>query len=141
MTNLFVHVAPLARFGPYPSHLSMCASVHFSVPMGFSHCFQVSSAHSREGIAQLLATEGFFVVAPNLLGHAWRRGTDYRVSALAEDLQRYMDTSYDVIIDHSLGGPVALSLLSFLPQTKETTVMILDPVLKLTEKKIKMHKT
>ncbi|KAG2056001.1 alpha/beta-hydrolase [Suillus hirtellus] len=93
------------------------------------------SSQSWEGVAQLLATEGFFVVAPNLLGHAWRRGTDYRVSTLAEDLRPYfvMDTSYDVIIGHSLGGAVTLSLLPLLSNTKETTVILLDPALELTK--------
>ncbi|KAG1874005.1 Alpha/Beta hydrolase protein [Suillus tomentosus] len=87
------------------------------------------SSQSWEGIARLLVAEGFFVVAPNLLGHAWRRGTDYRVSTLAEDIRPYfvMDTHYDVIIGHSLGGLVTLSLLPFLPKTKETTVILLDP--------------
>ncbi|KAG1729269.1 Alpha/Beta hydrolase protein [Suillus lakei] len=93
------------------------------------------SSQSWEGVAQLLAAEGFFVVAPNLLGHAWRRSTDYRMSTLAEDLRPYfvMDTSYDVIIGHSLGGAVTLSLLPFLPKTKETTIILLDPAVELTE--------
>ncbi|KAG2112811.1 Alpha/Beta hydrolase protein [Suillus cothurnatus] len=88
---------------------------------------------SWEGVAQLLVAEGFFVVAPNLLGHAWRRGTDYRVSTLAEDLRPYFinDTSYDVVIGRSLGGTVALSLLPFLPKTKETAVILLDPPLEM----------
>lgn len=99
------------------------------------------SSQSWEGTAQLLAAEGFFVVAPNLLGHAWRRGTDYRISALAEDLRPYfvMGTSYDVIIGHSLGGAVTLSLLSFLPNTKETTVILLDPALELTKEAADKH--
>ncbi|KAG1827940.1 Alpha/Beta hydrolase protein [Suillus variegatus] len=86
-----------------------------------------------EGLAQLLVAEGFFVVAPNLLGHAWRRGTDYRISTLAEDLRPYFiqDTSYDVIVGHSLGGPVTLSLLQFLPKTKQTAVILLDPPLEI----------
>lgn len=97
---------------------------------------------SWEGLAQLLVAEGFFVVAPNLLGHAWRRGTDYRMSTLAEDLRPYFvkDTSYDVIIGHSLGGPVALSLLQFLPQTKETAIILLDPPLEI-EGTSEMHKS
>ncbi|KAG0702366.1 Alpha/Beta hydrolase protein [Suillus ampliporus] len=96
------------------------------------------SSSSWEGVAQLLAAEGFFVVAPNLLGHAWRRGTDYRVSTLAEDLRPYMDTSYDVIVGHSLGGTVALMLLPFLPQTKETTIILLDPAIDPPEETIQM---
>ncbi|KAG1729268.1 Alpha/Beta hydrolase protein [Suillus lakei] len=99
------------------------------------------SSQSWEGVAQLLVADGFFVVAPNLLGHAWRRSTDYRVSNIAEDLRPYfvMGTSYDVIIGHSFGGPVTLSLLPFLPKTKETTVILLDPALELTEEKIKIN--
>lgn len=99
-------------------------------------------SNSWEGVAQLLVAEGFFVVAPNLLGHGWRRGTDYRMSALAEDLRPYFieDTSYDVIIGHSLGGTVALSLLPFLPKTKETTLILLDPPLEAGET-IEMHKS
>ncbi|KAG1775577.1 Alpha/Beta hydrolase protein [Suillus placidus] len=99
------------------------------------------SSQSWEGIAQLLAADGFFVVAPNLLGHAWRRSTDYRVSNIAEDLRSYfaMGTSYDVIIGHSFGGPVTLALLPFLPKTHDTTVILLDPALELTDEKIKMN--
>lgn len=99
------------------------------------------SSQSWEGLAQLLVADGFFVVAPNLLGHAWRRSTDYRVSNIAEDLRPYfaMGTSYDVIIGHSFGGPVTLSLLPFLPKTQNTTVILLDPALELTEEKIKMN--
>ncbi|KAG1755981.1 Alpha/Beta hydrolase protein [Suillus lakei] len=100
------------------------------------------SSQSWEGLAQLLVAEGFFVVAPNLLGHAWRRGTDYRASTLAEDLRPYfaMDTSYDVIIGHSLGGVVTLSLLPFLPKTKETTVILVDPPLEISAEKREKRK-
>ncbi|KAG2071494.1 alpha/beta-hydrolase [Suillus decipiens] len=102
----------------------------------------MSCSNSWEGVAQLLVAEGFFVVAPNLLGHAWRRGTDYRMSALAEDLRPYLieDTSYDVIVGHSLGGTVALSLLPFLPKKKETNLILLDPPLEANEKS-EMHKS
>ncbi|KAG1820465.1 Alpha/Beta hydrolase protein [Suillus subaureus] len=101
-----------------------------------------ASSQSWEGIAQLLVAEGFFVVAPNLLGHAWRRGTDYRISTLAEDLRPYfaMDMPYDVIIGHSLGGLVALSLFPYLPKTKETTVILVDPPLELTVEQFKKSK-
>ncbi|KAG0705399.1 Alpha/Beta hydrolase protein [Suillus ampliporus] len=99
------------------------------------------SSHSWEGVAQLLVAEGFFVVAPNLLGQAWRRGTDYRMSALAEDLRPYfVNTSYDVIIGHSVGGTVALSLLPFLPKTKETSMILLDPTLEPTQETTEMAK-
>lgn len=98
-------------------------------------------SNSWEGIAQLLVAEGFFVMAPNLLGHGGRRCTDYRISDFAEDLRPYfaMDTSYDVIISHSFGCHVNLSLLPFLPKTKETTVILVDPPLELTEAQVKMN--
>jgi pimeloyl-ACP methyl ester carboxylesterase len=93
---------------------------------------------SWEGIAQRLVAEGFFVVAPNLLGHGGRRCTNYRISDFAEDLRPYFatDTSYDVIIGHSFGCLVTLSLLPFLPKTKETTIILLDAALELTEQKV-----
>lgn len=98
-------------------------------------------SNSWEGIAQLLVAEGFFVMAPNLLGHGGRWCTDYRISDFAEDLRPYfaMDTSYDVIISHSFGCQVNLSLLPFLPKTKETTVILVDPPLELTEAQGKMN--
>jgi pimeloyl-ACP methyl ester carboxylesterase len=78
---------------------------------------------------------GFFVIAPNLLGHAGRRGSDYRMSALAEDLQPYLViNTYDVIIGFSLGGTVALSLLPLLPKEKETTVILVDPPLEVPKR-------
>ncbi|KAJ8592123.1 alpha/beta-hydrolase [Rhizopogon salebrosus TDB-379] len=96
------------------------------------------SSNSWESVAQLLVAEGFFVIAPNLLGHAWRQGSDYRMSVFAEDLRPYfgMDTSYDVIIAHSLGGPITLSLLPFLPKEKETTIILVDPVLELSSERL-----
>jgi pimeloyl-ACP methyl ester carboxylesterase len=47
-----------------------------------------------------------------------------------------MGTSYDVIIGHSLGGAVTLSLLPILPDTKETTIILLDPALKISKENV-----
>jgi pimeloyl-ACP methyl ester carboxylesterase len=90
----------------------------------------------------LTSSSGFFVVAPNLLGHARRRGSDYSASTLAEDLRPYfgMNTSYDVIIGHSLGGVVALSLLPFLPKGKEATVILVDPALEIPDGQLAITK-
>ena len=77
-------------------------------------------------------------MAPNLLGHGWRRGSDYCVSALAEDLQPYFtNTSYDVIIGHSLGGPVVLALLPFLHKKKATTIIFVDAAFEIPETRVK----
>jgi len=56
------------------------------------------------------------------------------MSTFAEDLRPYfaMGMSYDVIIGHSFGGTVLLSLLPFLPKMKEITVILVDPVLELS---------
>jgi hypothetical protein len=42
-----------------------------------------------------------------------------------------MDTLYDVVMSHSLGGLVMLCLFLFLPKTKETTIILVDPPLEL----------
>ncbi|KAG1886548.1 hypothetical protein F4604DRAFT_1277716 [Suillus subluteus] len=64
------------------------------------------------------------------------------MSTLAEDLRPYFinDTSYDVVVGSSLGATVALSLLPFLPKTKETTVILLDPPLE-SEETVEMSKS
>jgi pimeloyl-ACP methyl ester carboxylesterase len=64
------------------------------------------------------------------------------MSGLAEDLQPYfaMDMYYDVIIGHSLGGTVALSLLPFLPKEKENTVILVDPPLEVPDERLPMDK-
>jgi hypothetical protein len=41
-----------------------------------------------------------------------------------------------VIIAHSLGGPITLSLLPFLPKEKETTIILVDPVLELSSERL-----
>jgi len=63
------------------------------------------------------------------------------VSTLADDLRPYfaMDTSYDVIIGHSLGGPVVLSLLPFLPKKKDITVILVDPAISPTKEKAEFY--
>lgn len=64
------------------------------------------------------------------------------MSGLAEDLQPYfaMDMYYDVIIGHSLGGTVALSLLPFLPKEKEITVILVDPPIKVPDERLPTDK-
>ena len=52
-----------------------------------------------------------------------------------------MDTCYDVIIGHSLGGVVALSLLPFLPSKKETTVILIDPALEIQDEQLEINET
>jgi len=55
------------------------------------------------------------------------------VSAFVEDLLPYLATTYDVIIGHSVGGAVTMSLFPFLPSTKETTVILVDPIVEVPD--------
>ncbi|KAG2077692.1 hypothetical protein BDR04DRAFT_1088796 [Suillus decipiens] len=50
-----------------------------------------------------------------------------------------MDT-FDVIIGHSFGCSVTLSLLPFLPKTKETTIILVDSDLEFPEAQINIFK-
>ncbi|OJA13422.1 hypothetical protein AZE42_05780 [Rhizopogon vesiculosus] len=140
-----LHLSPLARsLNTASVNMSMSAS-QWGSPLASRRALLIHgmtmSSHTWESFAQLLVGEGFFVIAPNLLGHAGRRGSDYRLSTLAEDLQPYfVKDTYDVIIGHSLGGAVALSLLPLLPEEKETTVILVDPPLEVTAEGSEMHK-
>ncbi|KAL4072205.1 Alpha/Beta hydrolase protein [Scleroderma yunnanense] len=99
------------------------------------------SSLTWERVAQALVQAGFFVVAPNLLGHGFRTGTDFRLTTLAEDLQSYLaDTDFNVIIGHSVGGAIATILLSSLPKSRPISVILVDPSLKFTPEFIEEKK-
>ena len=69
-------------------------------------------------------------MAPNLLSHGFRRGTDYSVGNMAKDIQPYFaNTHYDIIIGHSLGGAILAKLLPFLAQRRLISVILVDPAL------------
>ena len=69
-------------------------------------------------------------MAPNLLGHGFRRGTDFAVGNLAKDIQPYfVNAHYDIIMGHSLGGAVLAELLPFLPQSRPISIILVDPAL------------
>jgi len=77
---------------------------------------------------------GYLVVAPNLLGHACRMpGNDFRIQTLSDDLLPYLEAAeYNIIIGHSMGGLVVLSLLKYLPKTKHTSVVLVDSFVETT---------
>ena len=105
------------------------------------------SSHTWERVAQALVEagiflpnlsslttpdqpSGYFVVAPNLLSHGFRHGTDFSVGNLAKDIQPYfVNTHYDIIIGHSLGGAILAKLLPFLAQRRPISVILVDPAL------------
>jgi len=81
-----------------------------------------------------LYTTGYLVIAPNLLGHALRKpGVDFKIQTLADDLLPYFeDAEYDIIIGHSMGGLVVLSLLKYLPKDRPVSVVLIDSTLEMT---------
>ncbi|KAG1741660.1 Alpha/Beta hydrolase protein [Suillus lakei] len=93
-----------------------------------------SSSHTFHRVASTLAAKGYLVVAPNLLGHALRKsGADFLVQTLADDLLPYLQAAeYDIVIGHSMGGLVVLSLLKYLPKTRPTSVVLVDSSVELT---------
>ncbi|KAG2339856.1 alpha/beta-hydrolase [Suillus weaverae] len=93
-----------------------------------------SSSHTFHRVASALAAKGYLVVAPNLLGHALRKpGVDFQMQTLADDLLPYLQAAeYDIVIGHSMGAHVVLSLLKYLPKTKPTSVVLIDPSVEIT---------
>jgi len=93
-----------------------------------------SSSHTFHRVASALAAKGYLVNAPNLLGHALREpGIDFQVQTLADDLLPYFQAAkYDIVIGHSMGALVVLTLLKHLPKTKPTSVVLIDPSLEIT---------
>jgi len=76
---------------------------------------------------------GYFVTAPDLLGHGSARcSSDYTVAALVEELRPLLtaggnDHPYDIVIGHSLGGVVAAALFPFLKSSRPVRVVLVDP--------------
>jgi pimeloyl-ACP methyl ester carboxylesterase len=85
---------------------------------------------------------GYLVVAPNLLGHVLRMpGVDFKVQTLADDLLPYLQAAeYDIVMGHSMGGAVVLSLLKYLPKTRPTSVVLIDTSVELTAEQIVARK-
>jgi 3-oxoadipate enol-lactonase len=88
----------------------------------------VSSGMGWWRVATALDAIGYQVWAPDLRGHgASSAGTDMRLEAMANDVAALGD-SWDVVLGHSLGGAVALSVLVERPRWAER-VILEDPAL------------
>ena len=80
-------------------------------------------------------------MAPNLLSHGFRCGTDLVVGNLAKDIQPYfVDTHYDIILGHSLGGAVLAELLPFLAQRPPISGVLVDPALEVDTDGVDMYR-
>ena len=92
-----------------------------------------------------LPDTGYFVIAPDLLGHGFaRRGSDYTISTLADELRPYFmtgdDHPYDIVIGHSLGCLVASVLFPLLKSTRPVRAVLVDPPFELTPESVVIAK-
>ena len=90
---------------------------------------------------------GYYVIAPDLLGHGRaRRGSDYTLAALVNEFRPYLSTTdgndhpYEIVIGQSLGGVIAAALLPLLKSTRPVHVVLGDPPLELASEAIVGHK-
>ncbi|KAH7915499.1 Alpha/Beta hydrolase protein [Hygrophoropsis aurantiaca] len=125
-----------------PSNISdtLAASVWGS-PQSTKHALLIhgltcSSASIWFRIAPELVKNGYKVSAPDYHGHGIAQsGTEYQISALAATLRPLFTktptfSGYDLVIGHSLGGLITLSLLSLIGATdKLVRVVVIDPPL------------
>jgi pimeloyl-ACP methyl ester carboxylesterase len=82
-------------------------------------------------VAAAIAAGGAEVVAPDLRGHgAAPCGASYRFDELAADLAR-LGAEWDVVVAHSLGGPVVATLLRGGVRTSK--LVLLDPVFEIAD--------
>jgi len=81
------------------------------------------------------------VVAPDLLGHGLAPRSDrYQVEDLAENiLPRIAGEDFELLIGHSLGGPVSLVLFPHL-QIKPKRYVLVDPALEVDDMRMEMVK-
>ncbi|MFN8621209.1 MAG: alpha/beta hydrolase [Chloroflexota bacterium] len=90
-----------------------------------------SSGAGWSGVATRLAAAGVEAWAPDLRGHGSAPRADrYRVADLAGDLAA-LAPSWDAVVGHSLGGPVALALAA--AGTPVGRLVLLDPVMHIDD--------
>ncbi|KAF8442487.1 alpha beta-hydrolase [Boletus edulis BED1] len=106
----------------------------------------MASSQTWHRIAQEFASRGYFVTAPDLLGHGHaRRSSDYTIAALAKELEPLFATSdrpFDIIIGMSLGGVIAPALLPLLKSksTRPVHVVLVDPPLEQTPEQVAYYR-
>ena len=84
----------------------------------------------------LISGTDYYVIAPDLLGHGnARRGSDYSIAALADELQPFFAIGrgdghpFDITVGHSLGGVVSCALFPLLKSSRSVRVILVDPPL------------
>ncbi|ORY92865.1 Alpha/Beta hydrolase protein [Leucosporidium creatinivorum] len=89
-----------------------------------------SASPSWFRVAQGLVDAGYYVIAPDLIGHGHAaRPTDYSIDSFVSHLRPQLDglsAPLDLLVGHSLGGRLAVAL-----QLKPKRMVLLDPVLEV----------
>ena len=106
------------------------------VLFGFPRCDPIIIVDYGASECSLLS--GYFVTAPDLVGHGNRASPlDYRFSSIVEDLRPYIEArDYSLIIGHSVGALTALTLSAHLSRSHPTAIVLLDPALQATQETI-----
>lgn len=87
-----------------------------------------SNAQGWWRVGPALADAGFHVVAPDLRGHGEsEHPEDFSLAAYADDVSE-IDGDWEVVVGHSIGGAIALTLFEREPDFAERLVL-LDPAL------------
>ncbi|KAF8556536.1 alpha/beta-hydrolase [Imleria badia] len=112
--------------------ISVPSAATWGPPTATKHALLIhgltSSSHTWHRVAASLVAEGYFVTAPNLVGHGSRISPDYHFSSIAQDLHPYIEgRHYALVIGHSLGAATALSLFPHLPVSHPTAILLVDP--------------
>ncbi|KZP18759.1 alpha/beta-hydrolase [Athelia psychrophila] len=101
----------------------------------------ISCSQSWNRVADALSAHGYYVVAPDLLGHGYASrpsttdGAEYTIAKLAANLKPLLpqsgkDAPISLIIGHSLGCLVALDLLPSL--SSKPRVVLVDPSMEIS---------
>jgi len=123
----------------------MAASSTWGYPTASKHVLLLhgltGSSQFWDRVAQDLASRGYFVTAPDLLGHGLaRRSSVYTIAGMAEELQPFFSAApgsgggerpYDIIVGYSLGALITCALLPLLKCTHPVSVVLVDPPLEL----------
>ena len=96
----------------------------------------------RHPSCALTHSPGFFAVAPMLLGHGFRLGTDdFHSNTLAEDLTPYLTKiDHDAVVGHLVGEALATILTSSFPTSRKILVILVNPPLEFAPEVIEEKK-
>lgn len=125
MTSPVAVLLPVCTWGPYNPRANVLL-VH-----GLT-----ASANAWWRVAARLADEGVRVVAPDLRGHGNApRTTSYSLVAQAADLLALDGGPWDVVVGHSLAGPIVTTAVAERPGWAKS-VLLLDPLFDVDDDRV-----